>query len=86
MGTSAAIDLGVDLSRSIVYVQHDYFTRDLLWMIPFLMGISYVGSWLGKKLLNHIDETVFRKLVLFLIFSVGSVTLYQEISRIFVQN
>lgn len=86
VGTSAAIDLGVDVSRSIIYLQHDYFTRDLLWMVPFLMGISYLGSWLGKKLLNQINETLFRKIVLLLVLSVGSVILYQEISRIFVQQ
>lgn len=82
IGTSAAIDLGVDVSRSIVYVQHNYFTRDLVWMIPFLMVISYLGSWIGKKLLVRINEVAFRKVVLFLVLSVGSVILYQEIKSL----
>jgi uncharacterized membrane protein YfcA len=80
VATSAAIDLGIDVSRSIVYVQHNYFTRDLLWMLPYLMVISYVGSYIGKKWLERIPEATFRKVVLLLVLSVGSVILYQEIS------
>lgn len=80
VGTSAAIDLGIDISRSIVYVQHDYFTPDLLWMIPYLIGISYLGTLIGKKWLARIPEATFRKVVLFLVLSVGSVILYQELN------
>jgi uncharacterized membrane protein YfcA len=75
VATSAAIDLGIDLSRSVVYISNDYFPIELLWMIPFLLLISFVGSYIGKKLLNHIDETLFRKFVLLLVLSIGSVTL-----------
>jgi len=83
VATSAAIDLGIDLSRSVVYISNDYFPIELLWMIPFLLLISFVGSYIGKKLLNHIDETLFRKFVLLLVLSIGSVTLYLESIKLF---
>jgi uncharacterized membrane protein YfcA len=63
IATSALIDLGVDLSRSVVYVANDYFPLHLVSLIPMLIGVSIVGSYVGKLILKRTSEHVFRYLV-----------------------
>lgn len=65
--TSAWIDLGVDSSRSIVYIWNGYFTADHLSLIPFLIIISVLGSWVGKLILGYTSQKVFRIIVLVVI-------------------
>lgn len=67
IATSALIDLGVDLGRAAVYVGNGYFTTPFLILIPFLIGISILGSYIGKLILNYTSEQVFRYLVLAII-------------------
>lgn len=67
IATSALIDLGVDLSRTIVYVAQGYVATKYLVLIPFLIGVSIVGSYLGKRILAYTSERVFRYLVLCII-------------------
>lgn len=64
IATSALIDLGVDFSRAVVYVGNGYFSVEYLYLIPFLIGISIVGSYVGKLILKRTSEKVFRYLVL----------------------
>lgn len=64
LATSAVIDLGVDASRTVVYYANGYMDKDLLFLLPFLLGISMVGSWIGKKILAYIPQKQFRWLVL----------------------
>lgn len=64
IATSALIDLGVDASRAIVYTSNGYFKKEYLFLIPFLIGISILGSYVGKKILQKTSETVFRYIVL----------------------
>lgn len=64
IATSALIDLGVDSSRAVVYVSNGYFKKEFWILIPFLIGISIVGSYLGKLILKRTSETVFRYIVL----------------------
>lgn len=67
IATSALIDLGVDMSRAIVYTGNGYFKKEYLFLIPFLIGISVLGSYTGKLILKVTSEKVFRYLVLTLI-------------------
>lgn len=83
VATSAAVDFGVDLSRSAIYIDHGYFGKDQFYLIPFLILISFTGSYIGKRLLNKIDENLFKKIVLALVLSIGTVILYQESSKLF---
>jgi uncharacterized membrane protein YfcA len=64
VATSAMIDFGVDFSRAVVYVWNDYFPFDLITMIPFLIVVSWLGSWIGKKILAYTSQHVFRYVVL----------------------
>ncbi|MBP6303176.1 MAG: sulfite exporter TauE/SafE family protein [Bacteroidia bacterium] len=78
VATSAAVDLGVDVSRSAVYLGFGYFDKQYWYLIPLLLVISFFGSLVGKKLLNRIPQEKFKKLVLFLILGIGLILLYKE--------
>ena len=67
IATSALIDLGVDFSRAIVYTSNGYFKKEHLFLIPFLIGISIIGSYIGKLILKKTPEKIFRYLVLVVI-------------------
>ncbi|MBL7788193.1 MAG: sulfite exporter TauE/SafE family protein [Chitinophagales bacterium] len=67
IATSALIDLGVDVSRAIVYVSNGYFRKEYLILMPFLIIISILGSYIGKIILKYTSETTFRYIVLTII-------------------
>lgn len=67
IATSAFIDLGVDFSRAVVYTSNGYFKKEHLFLIPFLIGISILGSYSGKLILQKTSEKIFRYLVLVVI-------------------
>ncbi len=67
IATSAFIDLGVDFSRASVYLFNGYFQREYYFLIPFLVLISVLGSYIGKLILKFTSETFFRYIVLILI-------------------
>lgn len=75
VATSATIDMGVDMTRSVIYVKSGFLNIDHLPIIPLLIIVSFVGSWLGKQVLDGISQESFRKFVLFLIFITGIITL-----------
>ena len=76
IATSALIDLGVDTSRAIIYTSNGYFKKEHLPLIPFLIGISILGSFIGKLILKKTSEILFRYIVLAVIILT---TLYQII-------
>lgn len=61
IASSAIIDLGVDLSRSVVYVMNGYVHRDILYLVPLLILVSLIGTYLGKLILNRIPSERFQK-------------------------
>lgn len=71
IATSAVIDLGVDFSRTIVYYFNGYMHKDDLYLIPILIVVSIIGTWIGKKILNKISQDQFRNFVLILILAIG---------------
>jgi uncharacterized membrane protein YfcA len=75
IATSAFIDLGIDVSRSAVYVEAGYFTVQMLPLIPMLLILSFLGTALGRYLLQFISEQKFQRYVLGLILLVGISTL-----------
>jgi uncharacterized protein len=80
IATSAFIDFGVDISRAAIYVSNGYFSRQYLMLIPFLIGISIAGSYVGKLLLKQTSEKAFRYIVLAVIIAT---TLYQLSKELF---
>ncbi|MFI5203150.1 MAG: sulfite exporter TauE/SafE family protein [Flavobacteriales bacterium] len=79
IATSAIIDLGIDFSRGIVYYSNGFMHADDVYLIPILLGVSVVGTFIGKQLLNAISETQFRFIVLLLVLMVGLFTLYRQL-------
>ena len=82
VATSALIDLGVDFSRAVVYVGYGYFAKEYLVLVPFLIGISIVGSYIGKLLLKQTSEIVFRYFVLAVIVLTAAFQLYKYFSTL----
>ena len=75
IATSAIIDLGIDISRGFVYYSNGFVHKHDLYLIPFLLVTSIIGTFLGKKILNKISEEKFKSIVLILIFITGVITL-----------
>ncbi|GAA4865202.1 sulfite exporter TauE/SafE family protein [Luteimonas vadosa] len=79
VATSAGIDLGIDLSRSIVYYRNGYMRGLELAWIPALVMVAVVGTWLGRGLLRHVPQQRFRQLALAMVAGIGMLTLYSAI-------
>ncbi len=75
IATSAIIDLGIDATRSVVYFYNGYMHTHDLYLIPFLIVVSLLGTYLGKRLLQHISQEQFRLIVLLLILGIGISTI-----------
>lgn len=75
IATSAIIDLGVDFSRTIVYFFNGYIHQHDLYLIPFLIIVSILGTWIGKKILDKVSQEQFRNFVLILILIIGIISL-----------
>lgn len=71
IATSAVIDLGVDFSRTIVYYYNGYMKMEFLYLIPVLIVVGVLGTWIGKRILNRMSQEQFRYVVLFLILGIG---------------
>ena len=83
IATSAFIDFFIDFTRTAVYFKNGYIHKEDLIYLPFLLVIGFVGSYIGKKALNFIPQDNFKKLSLFLILTVGIITLVKVIFTIY---
>ena len=81
IATSAIIDLAIDASRSIVYTLNGYVHHHDLYLIPILLVVSIVGTFIGKKILERISEQQFKSSVLILVLLTGLFTLTKVILK-----
>lgn len=79
VATSAFIDFLIDFSRTFVYYNNGYIHAHDLKYVPFLLIIGLIGTYLGKKILNFIPQSKFRKLSLGFILLIGLVTVVKFI-------
>ncbi len=79
IATSAIIDLGIDLSRSVVYTYNGYVHWKDMYLIPILIVVSIVGTYLGKIVLDRITQDQFKRFVLFLLFGIGLLTIISNL-------
>lgn len=77
IATSAAIDLGVDATRSVVYFQKGFMRWEDAHYLPWLLAIGFVGSWMGQKLLHYVPQHLFKTIALVLVLLIGVATLYK---------
>ncbi|MDC6351922.1 sulfite exporter TauE/SafE family protein [Zeaxanthinibacter sp. PT1] len=81
IATSAIIDMGVDLSRSVVYTTSGYIGWSELYLVPILFLVGVAGTYIGKRLLVGISQQLFKKIVLLLLFGIGVSTLVLASAR-----
>ncbi len=75
IATSAIIDLGIDSSRTVVYFMNGFIHKHDLYLIPILFVVSFLGTFIGKKILLKVSQEQFKSLVLILILITGCMTL-----------
>ena len=80
IATSAVIDLGVDFSRTIVYFLNGYMHKHDMYLIPILIVVSIVGTWIGKKILDKVSQDQFRNFVLILILLIGILSIVANLN------
>ena len=83
IATSAWIDMGVDSGRLMVYWYNGYLKERMFWMIPVLILISLLGTWLGKQVLKRMPEALFQKMVLTLIIVIALVRIVDYVAGVF---
>ena len=83
VATSAAIDLGIDLSRTVVYVYNGYLNKTNIVYVPVLLLIGFIGTYLGKKILNKLPQDKFKMSSLILILIIGIVSIIRPIMQLF---
>lgn len=82
VATSAAIDLSIDLSRSVVYVYNGYLNKTNIVYVPVLLIIGFVGTFIGKKILNRLPQDKFKMSSLILILIIGLVSIIRPIMQL----
>ena len=76
VATSAAIDMGIDFSRAVVYFRNGFIHRDDMAWIPLLVVVAVLGTWGGRTLLRRLSQERFRQIALLLVLGIGLLTLY----------
>ena len=71
IATSAVIDLGVDSSRAVVYYMNGFVHYHDLYLIPFLIIASIIGTYIGKRILAKVTQQTFKNMVLVLLLITG---------------
>jgi uncharacterized membrane protein YfcA len=79
IATSAFIDLGIDLSRSVVYIGKGYVQPSEAYLVLGLLIVSFFGTLAGKSILKHISQNQFRSMVMILILMIGIITLVKQL-------
>lgn len=83
IATSAAIDLGVDSTRSAVYLWNGYLEKEFYFMVPILISIAFIGSYIGKEILKKVEQKYFKKIVLIFIFGIGAFMILKYLPPLF---
>jgi len=63
IATAASIALVTDATRIPVYISQGFLPEQYYWYIPILIVIAVSGSYIGKKIVSRVDNTLFRKIV-----------------------
>jgi len=82
VGTSAAIDFSVDFSRFFIYFNHGFFDREYYAYIPLLIVASFAGSYIGKRLLDKLEQKTFKTTVLLIIAGIGITMLFRLVKNL----
>lgn len=72
VATAAIVALAVDLTRLPIYIASGFLENKYYYTIPLLLAIALAGSYTGKKILNKIPRSQFKKIVLTAIALAGA--------------
>jgi len=64
IATIASIALLVDFTRIPLYFGQGFLSTEYLPLIPVLLVIAFVGSYIGKKIVGHIPTELLRRIIL----------------------
>lgn len=78
IATSAAIDLWIELTRMGIYLAQGYVDPRYYRIIPFLLIFAFLGSFVGKKIVDRIPQKTFEKIILIMILIIGIITLFDK--------
>jgi len=71
IGTSAAIALVVDATRLPVYVSQRFIPGSMTPVLLALLGVAFVGAWVGQRLARCVPAVQFKQFVLVMLFLMG---------------
>jgi uncharacterized membrane protein YfcA len=64
IATAAVIALATDATRIPSYLSQGFLLEQYYYYIPILLATAIGGSFIGRKIVDKIDQQVFRKIVL----------------------
>lgn len=65
IATAAAIALAVDVTRIPIYFASGFLPSKYYLFIPALFLVAIAGSYIGKRIVIAVPQSIFRKIVLF---------------------
>lgn len=71
IATAAVVALATDAIRIPSYISQGFLLEQYLYYIPILLITALGGSFIGRKIVNRIDQKKFRKIVLITIILVS---------------
>ncbi len=71
IATASAIGLAVDVTRIPVYVAQGFLSPTYYWYIPMLFAVALIGVYVGKHIVDHIQQDRFRTVVLVALLLIG---------------
>jgi uncharacterized protein len=77
IATAAVIALSTDATRIPIYVYQGFLLEQYYYYIPILFATAIVGSYIGRKIVDRINQKIFRKVVLMAIILVSILFIIQ---------
>ena len=82
IATIASVALLVDFTRIPVYFGQWFMDKQYYAYIPLLFVIAFIGSRIGKKIVQHINAKLLRKIILVAIMIVSGLLFWQWIEQL----
>lgn len=71
IATTAAVAVIADSIRLPIYLYEGFLDQSLYWLLPVMIVIAIVGTYIGKIIVTRLPQKHFRQVVLIAIFFAG---------------
>jgi uncharacterized protein len=71
IATSVAVDFIGDVLRLLVYIFNGFVNNEIITILPIVFLASFIGAFVGQKVLYLIPAKIFNNLVIFFLFMLG---------------